>query len=604
MLGQPTVAMAPGAAEGFLCPVCMLDLGEAARLQVHFEECTQAKEDPALVKELKDFFATAKKKILNEGPESGDRGQTAASVTKTADVSILTSKVNAWDLLPSEPQEYDVVTGVSLSRVLPRPAPKIADMTRGFVEERRRRLDRNKIASQVLVRLERLLDGIPSDPSGRRAHERRVVPWLDEELVKLCPQCGKSFNLKRRKHHCRLCGSVLCGDCSTAVDFDLARAAVNPASLAQFDGQNDGEGRQADGGFDGGGVNPRKGLRRLRAGSHESLNTIVGIMEQKLAPEARFRSCATCLAIVEAQLRRSEADSGLVHPLTDLYDRLQKLMEEGRLEATAYRETACMLARGEDGYDPREAKLQRLKLLKTAEAVDAISKRIANMGMDARPPLGPTRLTLQTRIRQSAANFVKGELVGLPDVPTEEEYEGLKRRRRCLAEAKAEEERQAATTARAKLERENFTRRASPNVLSPNGGASKSLGGKASKLGSGFVLTSPASASFFSSSEDPMVQQIRNIRQFIREARTMGKHDEVKALEENLRELQAEYQRAQREMKELEENFDQYKGMFHKHSPSKQPQPVADDTSAPVDQPYVDIDEYDSSGKNPFFEAA
>jgi hypothetical protein len=48
--------------------------------------------------------------------------------------------------------------------------------------------------------------------------------------------------------------------------------------------------------------------------------------------------------------------------------------------------------------------------------------------------------------------------------------------------------------------------------------------------------------------------------------------------------------------------------MFHKHSPSKETQvkeeekdTSASSISAPVEQDYVDIDEYDSSGKNPFF---
>ena len=32
----------------------------------------------------------------------------------------------------------------------------------------------------------------------------------------------------RRKHHCRLCGCVMCADCSDHVPFDLARKLVSP----------------------------------------------------------------------------------------------------------------------------------------------------------------------------------------------------------------------------------------------------------------------------------------------------------------------------------------------------------------------------------------
>ena len=88
---------------------------------------------------------------------------------------------------------------------------------------------------QVLVRLERLLRDLPSDPAGRRAHERAAVPWVDEKLVKQCPSCARDFvALHRRKHHCRLCGGVMCSACSDAVEFDYARAVLNPVGVAKF----------------------------------------------------------------------------------------------------------------------------------------------------------------------------------------------------------------------------------------------------------------------------------------------------------------------------------------------------------------------------------
>ncbi len=85
--------------------------------------------------------------------------------------------------------------------------------------------------------------------------------------------------------------------------------------------------------------------------------------------------------------------------------------------------------------------------------------------------------------------------------------------------------------------------------------------------GSGLVLTSSAAA--LTSSDDPMVQQIRNLREFIREAARLGRRDEVKALEENLAQLQDEYAKTQKERRELEDNYDSFKGIFHKHSPAK-----------------------------------
>ena len=126
-------------------------------------------------------------------------------------------------------------------------------------------------------------------------------------------------------------------------------------------------------------------------------------------------------------------------------------------------------------------------------------------------------------------------------------------------------------------------------------------------LGSGFVLTSSNSDYAGVVSDDPMVQQIRNLRGFIQEARRLGRRDEVAALEDNLRELQAEYKRGQDERREMEDNYHEYKGLFHKTSPSKGSAGAAvasavASTDAPASPEAVDIDEYDASGKNPFFD--
>ena len=40
-------------------------------------------------------------------------------------------------------------------------------------------------------------------------------PWLPDELSSHCMQCHRPFHLLRWTHHCRDCGGVFCGDCST-----------------------------------------------------------------------------------------------------------------------------------------------------------------------------------------------------------------------------------------------------------------------------------------------------------------------------------------------------------------------------------------------------
>jgi hypothetical protein len=48
------------------------------------------------------------------------------------------------------------------------------------------------------------------------------VPWIDDRVVKLCPTCAKNFHVARRKHHCRLCGAVMCHECTQFLPLTLA----------------------------------------------------------------------------------------------------------------------------------------------------------------------------------------------------------------------------------------------------------------------------------------------------------------------------------------------------------------------------------------------
>ncbi len=74
-----------------------------------------------------------------------------------------------------------------------------------------------------------LLWSLSGQRSQRKALEQSVVTWEDDASVAACPFCQQEFtNYSFRRHHCRLCGRVVCGDvrtgCSLQVGLNVAGA--------------------------------------------------------------------------------------------------------------------------------------------------------------------------------------------------------------------------------------------------------------------------------------------------------------------------------------------------------------------------------------------
>ena len=58
-----------------------------------------------------------------------------------------------------------------------------------------------------------------SDPNNKLCAEIykatvKMRQWQGDSEVAECPHCHVSFSFLLRKHHCRLCGSVVCASCS------------------------------------------------------------------------------------------------------------------------------------------------------------------------------------------------------------------------------------------------------------------------------------------------------------------------------------------------------------------------------------------------------
>src|SRR5579871_1744389 len=125
----------------------------------------------------------------------------------------------------------------------------IKDHTAGFVEIRRKKVDKQYLEisrlEKRLTKLTQLLANPPEDlvSSGgsllnpltslggqkeqRKILEQSVVTWEEDAKVSKCPFCQQEFgSWSFRRHHCRVCGRVVCADartaCSTEVGLNVA----------------------------------------------------------------------------------------------------------------------------------------------------------------------------------------------------------------------------------------------------------------------------------------------------------------------------------------------------------------------------------------------
>lgn len=121
------------------------------------------------------------------------------------------------------------------------------DHTKGFTAMRRKAVDASYLEVSRLEKRVTKLTHLLSDPvlqqdqggvvgyfrtfSGvpnqKRLVEQTVVDWEDDAKVGQCPFCQQDFsNYTFRRHHCRVCGRVVCADpltgCSSEVALDVA----------------------------------------------------------------------------------------------------------------------------------------------------------------------------------------------------------------------------------------------------------------------------------------------------------------------------------------------------------------------------------------------
>ncbi|XP_046400318.1 rabenosyn-5 [Ischnura elegans] len=519
--------------EGFICPICKKDLVTAILLSTHFQE--EHNEDQDVLRSLKDLFGKAKKKILKQDSpehESGSSPSQTPNQYRTRSSALYSS--------------YQTV-GVSRSHM-------------GYFHHiRNSRVERYAAeTNKLLIRLDKLLIEMPSDPVKRKAHEQQVVPWVEDADVRLCPNCARPFHiLTRRKHHCRLCGAIMCHECSEFITLAVARKLTNPAfglhrpPLAS-DVSKDSVQQQLSSPSSSPALNS-SALRR--SASNSSLGSALSAPLPGLGPSSepsRLRLCPHC----RKSLRRREELWAWKPVITMMYEQLRECISTGDPLITVFHTMSNSLNAGESTYTLIEAQMARIQLLKWAETVDNLSKNIGLLGTtkeDEEPPTGRV-LKLQQTVRTAAAQFLRQTISNLPSLPTEKRLKELQenkkremeleilRERRMLQETQL---RESASSLGSKWDVTSGSRGSSPHSHASSWQNSSRVDGSTNSSyeidGLGWGPENQQQFLNIQDDDDPMVQQINIIRNYIRQAKEAHKYDEVATLETNLKELLEEF---------------------------------------------------------------
>uniref|UniRef100_A0A8C1CHX2 Rabenosyn, RAB effector n=1 Tax=Cyprinus carpio carpio TaxID=630221 RepID=A0A8C1CHX2_CYPCA len=450
--------------EGFLCPLCLKDLQSFYQLQGHYEE-EHSGDNRHVGGQLKSLVQKAKKAKDKLLKRDGD---------ERTDSSYESFYYGGVDPYMWEPQEL----GATRSHL---------DF---FKKQRAARIDHYVIeVNKCIIRLEKLtsFDRTNMDAAQIRSLEKSVVSWVNDQDVPFCPDCGGKFSIRNRRHHCRLCGSIMCRKCTEFIPLPLAYKLTSGTREALW-----APGQSGSPGSAGPVIQ-----QTSRRGSITSISSVTSVLEEK-DEDRRLRGC----------------------------------MEKVEAKAPEYMRMAESLNAGETTCNLESAAALRMEIQKYYELIDVLSKKILTLGLKDEVQPHPKALQLQRMVRYTATLFIQEKLLGLTSLPTKEKYEELKEKRREEQEKRAQQERQAGLEAqkrRMENEHDRLSLGANENVSGP----------RITKAG-GWL---PQSDTLHTRSEldDPLLQQIKNIESFLRQARIANRTDEVAMLEENLRQLQDEF---------------------------------------------------------------
>ncbi|OJJ44401.1 hypothetical protein ASPZODRAFT_135224 [Penicilliopsis zonata CBS 506.65] len=269
----------------------------------------------------------------------------------------------------------------------------VRDQTQAFTAMRKQTVDKAFLeASRLekrLTRLTQLLVNLPAEQiqSGankrwsiawqqndhRKALEQTVVSWQDDASVPRCPFCQQDFtSYSFRRHHCRTCGRVVCGDPATGCSSEI-------------------------------------GL---------TVNSLSKVSTEKSSPSGKVnidvRLCKECRATIFDQ-RDFEADLARKPPDQKAYETLIQFEKGIRLLLPKFQKLLIALQNPRNppsSAQLAEASKVRKRLIDSFSQYDVAARRLRDL-----PTNSPSQKHLQKAIYQQASSFLHLHMLPLKSLP-------------------------------------------------------------------------------------------------------------------------------------------------------------------------------------------
>ncbi|KAH6918704.1 FYVE zinc finger-domain-containing protein [Coprinopsis sp. MPI-PUGE-AT-0042] len=250
--------------------------------------------------------------------------------------------------------------------------------------------DIDKMKSLKLNDPSELWRGVMGDAGGKddvRAAEQRITPWEDDNAASKCPLCQTSFHpLTNRKHHCRLCGKIIC-----SLPQKVPHRPVMCSLLFVVDSKT----RQIEEVGEGVDYGVR---RRNRPESEDKFLKAV-------------RICRSCRPVLMHERHSQQAEEvPLFFKLYDVFINLEKEIEDALPQ---FQE--LLLSLSHNDQPTKEASTARKRLLEAFAQYDKLSKQIRALPCPNGP--GSSQDRIQASIATRANLFLQKNMFPLQSLP-------------------------------------------------------------------------------------------------------------------------------------------------------------------------------------------